>query len=45
MAKTNAKNAAIINLLYKSGYIAENPSAPRIINWTRDRSGNYSENK
>ena len=38
MAKTNAKNFIIIHLLHKNGYIAENPDAPRIINWTRDRS-------
>lgn len=35
MAKTNAKNQAIIHLLKKSGYTAENPDAPRIINWLR----------
>lgn len=35
MAKTNAKNQAIIHLLKKSGYTEENPDAPRIINWIR----------
>jgi predicted TIM-barrel fold metal-dependent hydrolase/GNAT superfamily N-acetyltransferase len=36
MAKANAKNEAIIRLLKKSGYTAENPDAPRIINWIRN---------
>lgn len=35
LAKTNANNRVIIHLLKKNGYIAENPDAPRIINWSR----------
>ena len=38
LAKTNAGNHAIIHLLNKNGYTAENPEAPRIINWSRDGS-------
>ncbi len=38
MTKTNAKNRAIIHLLKKSGYTAENPDAPRIINWIRKKA-------
>lgn len=38
LAKTNAGNHAIIHLLNKNGYIAENPEAPRIINWSRNGS-------
>lgn len=40
LAKTNAGNHAIIHLLNKNGYTAENPEARRIINWFRD--GNSS---
>ena len=36
MAKTNAGNATMIHLLKANGYLAENPDAPRIINWVRD---------
>jgi ribosomal protein S18 acetylase RimI-like enzyme len=36
MAKTNAKNEAIIQLLRKNGYTTKNPDAPRIINWIRN---------
>ena len=36
MAKTNASNHKMINMLSKNGYIAENPDAPRIINWVRN---------
>ena len=36
MAKTNASNNKMINILRKNGYIAENPDAPRIINWVRN---------
>ena len=36
MAKTNASNYKIINMLSKNGYVAENPDATRIINWVRN---------
>ncbi len=36
MAKTNAANSQMIHILEKKGYIAENPDAPRIINWIRN---------
>lgn len=36
MAKTNALNYKMMNMLRKNGYIAENPDAPRIINWVRN---------
>lgn len=36
MAKTNASNYKMINILSKNGYVAENPNAPRIINWVRN---------
>lgn len=36
MAKTNASNCKMINMLSKNGYLAENPDAPRIINWVRN---------
>lgn len=36
MAKTNAANYKIINVLSKNGYVAENPDAKRIINWVRN---------
>ena len=35
LAKTNAKNDAIIKILKGNEYIANNPDAPRIINWSR----------
>lgn len=35
MAKTNASNEGMINLLYKYRYLPKNPNAPRIINWIR----------
>lgn len=38
LAKTNSANQVMIHLLKKNGYRAENPDAPRIINWTRDGS-------
>jgi predicted TIM-barrel fold metal-dependent hydrolase/predicted GNAT family acetyltransferase len=37
-AKTNAKNAGMIALLRKNGYTADNPAAPRIVNWSRNAS-------
>lgn len=37
MAKTNALNYKMMNMLRKNGYVAENPDAPRIINWVRNR--------
>ena len=37
IAKTNTENTTIIHLLQKNGYTAENPEAPRIINWIRNR--------
>lgn len=36
MAKTNASNRKMISMLSKNGYVAENPDAPRIINWVRN---------
>ena len=36
MAKTNASNYKMINILSKHEYVAENPNAPRIINWVRN---------
>ncbi|MEG0692255.1 MAG: GNAT family N-acetyltransferase [Oscillospiraceae bacterium] len=36
MAKTNASNYRMINMLSKNGYVAENPDALRIINWVRN---------
>lgn len=36
MAKTNTANSQMIRILRKKGYIAENPDAPRIINWIRN---------
>ena len=36
LAKTNAANHVMIHLLKKHGYTAENPDAPRIINWSRN---------
>jgi len=36
LAKTNAKNAGMISLLRLNGYEADNPEAPRIINWSRN---------
>ena len=36
MAKTNASNHKMINMLSKNGYVAVNPDAPRIINWVRN---------
>lgn len=36
MAKTNASNDKMISMLCKHGYSAENPDAPRIINWVRN---------
>ena len=36
MAKTNASNYKMISMLYKHGYSAKNPDAPRIINWVRN---------
>ena len=36
MAKTNALNYKMISMLCKHGYSAENPDAPRIINWVRN---------
>lgn len=38
LAKTNAANRVMIHLLKKHGYTAENPDAPRIINWSRNVS-------
>lgn len=38
LAKTNAANQVMIHLLKKHGYAAENPDAPRIINWSRNVS-------
>jgi len=35
LAKTNAKNEKMINLLKKTGYTTSQPDAQRIINWTR----------
>jgi len=35
LAKTNAKNENIMNLLKNHRYNADNPNAQRIINWTR----------
>lgn len=35
LAKTNSSNTTMIYLLKKHGYIAQNPDAPRIINWLR----------
>lgn len=35
LAKTNAKNDNMIQLLKSNGYCANNPDAQRIINWTR----------
>lgn len=35
LAKTNAGNSRMIFLLQKFGYKADNPNAPRIINWER----------
>lgn len=35
IAKTNAANNVMIHLCYDNGYIAENPDARRIINWSR----------
>lgn len=40
IAKTNASNYKMINILYKNDYIAENPNAPRIINWVRNGEKN-----
>lgn len=36
MAKTNALNYKMMNMLRKNAYVAENPDAPRIINWVRN---------
>lgn len=36
MAKTNASNYKMRNMLSRNGYVAENPNAPRIINWVRN---------
>ena len=36
MAKTNASNHKMISMLRRHGYSAENPDAPRIINWVRN---------
>lgn len=36
MAKTNASNHKMRNMLSRNGYVAENPNAPRIINWVRN---------
>lgn len=36
MAKTNASNYRMRNMLSKNGYVAKNPNAPRIINWVRN---------
>lgn len=36
MAKTNASNHKMISMLCKHGYSADNPDAPRIINWVRN---------
>jgi ribosomal protein S18 acetylase RimI-like enzyme len=36
LAKTNAKNTGMINLLKRNGYEPENPDAQRIINWNRN---------
>lgn len=36
MAKTNALNYKMMNMLRKNGYVAENPDAPRINNWVRN---------
>lgn len=36
MAKTNASNYRMRNMLSKNGYVAENPNAPRIIKWVRN---------
>jgi predicted TIM-barrel fold metal-dependent hydrolase len=36
LAKTNARNAGMIALLRKNGYVADNPAAPRIVNWSRN---------
>lgn len=36
MAKTNAANFKMISMLRKHGYTAQNPDAPRIINWVRN---------
>lgn len=36
MAKTNASNHKMISMLHRHGYSAENPDAPRIINWVRN---------
>lgn len=36
MAKTNAANHKMRNMLSRNGYVAENPNAPRIINWVRN---------
>lgn len=38
LAKTNAANQVMIHLLKRHGYVAENPDAPRIINWSRNVS-------
>jgi ribosomal protein S18 acetylase RimI-like enzyme len=39
LAKTSAKNLVMISLLERTGYTADNPNAPRIINWSRDTGG------
>lgn len=36
MAKTNAANYKMKSMLSKYNYVAENPDAPRIINWVRN---------
>ena len=36
MAKTNASNYKMRNMLSRNCYVAENPNAPRIINWVRN---------
>lgn len=40
MAKTNASNQKMINMLCKYGYSSENRNAPRIINWVRNGEHN-----
>ncbi|WP_409967961.1 GNAT family N-acetyltransferase [Bengtsoniella intestinalis] len=36
MVKTNASNHGMISILCKNDYLAQNPDAPRIINWVRN---------
>lgn len=42
LAKTNRANQVMIHLLKKHGYVAVNPDAPRIINWSRNVCYGYA---